>query len=164
MVVTGVVSLLNFEPLKLLYCVDDVLVFPVYLFTLIVNFHLHFLVFEPNGNKKKKKWSKHSSQGDWLIHWIVMLEIMIKDVINDINDYAMIVNSASCIWKNMDRLKSQNQTKQTTTKKAERSATKTRAAGRYTTKNDNNIKTEKFGNLVRICFTYPALLLRPLLP
>lgn len=31
MVVTGVESLFNFEPLKLVYCDVDVLVFPVYL-------------------------------------------------------------------------------------------------------------------------------------
>lgn len=52
MVVTGVVSLLNFEPLKLLYCVDDVLVFPVYLFTLMMDFHLHFLVCLPREKSK----------------------------------------------------------------------------------------------------------------
>lgn len=62
MVVTGVVSLFNFEPLKLLYCVDDVLVFPVYLF--YVNDEFSFAGFsnwtnEKEKTKRKKNGEKH---------------------------------------------------------------------------------------------------------
>lgn len=64
---------------------------------------------------------------------------MLEFVINVMNDFAiaMIVN----IRKNMDRFKSQNKTKQT---KAERSAAKTHAAGRWDAYGTHNPPGKKF--------------------